>query len=86
MAVAQPDTRARPHAPPAKAWRNYYRLYQVLDLGWGPCFPGVHAGPSTFPSQDIAETHARAFLAALNPPGRFFMDHVGAFPEGERAN
>jgi len=81
----KPETRT----PPAKAWRNYYRIYTVLYLRpEGPWFPGVHAGPSLFASKDIAETHARGFLAELNPPGRWFADHVGAFPEGdgERAN
>ncbi|MES1159106.1 MAG: hypothetical protein ABUL42_04345 [Terricaulis silvestris] len=82
----QPQTHTRPNAPPAKAWRNYYRLYRVLDLGWGPWFPGIHPGPSVFPSQDVAETHAEAFLRFMNPPGRWLVDFAGAFPEGERAN
>lgn len=77
----------RTHAPPAKAWRNYYRVYHVLALARvGTIFPGVHAGPDSFPSKEIAEEHARIFLAALNPPGRFFMEFAGAYPEGERAN
>lgn len=80
-------TRPRTHAPPARAWRNFYRVYRVLNL-WrlGQVFPGIHAGPDIFPSKEIAEQHALNFLAALNPPGRFIMDHAGAFPEGERAN
>jgi hypothetical protein len=84
--MLEPQSNTRPHAPPAKAWRNYYRLYHVLDFGFGPRFPGVHPGPSVFASKDIAESHAHAFLVMLNPPGRWFMDHAGAFPEGERAN
>jgi hypothetical protein len=34
----------------------------------------------------VGEERARVFLAMLNPPGRWLMDFVGAFPEGERAN
>ncbi len=73
----------RTAATPAKSWRNYYRVYRVLDL-WrlGTVFPGVHAGPNVFPSKEIAEQHAMTFLAALNPPGRFYMDFAGAFPDG----
>jgi hypothetical protein len=86
------DLKPRAAAPQAKAapaqrWRNYYRVYHVLNLGrLGPVFPGIHAGPDAFASKDIAESHAARFLAALNPPGRFLMDHAGAYPEGERAN
>jgi len=80
-------TRPKPHAPPARAWRNYYKVYRVLNLGrLGHVFPGIHGGPDVFASKEIAEHHALAFLAALNPPGRFIMEHAGAFPEGERAN
>ena len=77
----------RTHAPPAKRWRNFYRVYRVLDL-WrlGTVFPGIHAGPDCFPSKEIAEQHALSFLAALNPPGRYFMEFAGAFPEGEAAH
>jgi|CXWL01.1.fsa_nt_gi hypothetical protein len=78
-----------PHAKtaPTKGWRNYYRVYRVLHLGrFGTVFPGIHGGPSVFPSQDLAEGYARGFLQMLNPPGRFYMDHVAAFPEGEAAN
>ncbi|MBL8536886.1 MAG: hypothetical protein JNM59_05735 [Hyphomonadaceae bacterium] len=75
------------HAAPATRWRNYYRVYHVLNLGRaGIVFPGIHPGPDAFPSKDIAESHARVFLEALNPPGRFLMDFVAAFPEGERPN
>ncbi len=78
---------ARTHAPPAKRWRNYYRVYRVLDL-WrlGTIFPGIHAGPDAFPSKEIAEEHALSFLRAINPPRRHFMDYAGAFPEGDAAN
>ncbi len=77
----------RVHTAPAKAWRNYYRVYYVLNLArLGPIFPGVHAGPDAFPSKEIAEEHAATFLAAINPPGRFLMDFAGAFPEGGAAN
>lgn len=77
----------RTHAPPAKAWRNYCRVYRVLNLyPLGPVFPGIHPGPSIFPSKEIAESHAVSFLAEFNPPNRCFMDFVGAYPEGERAN
>ncbi|MBK8544018.1 MAG: hypothetical protein IPL62_10955 [Caulobacteraceae bacterium] len=72
---------------PAKRWRNYYRVYHVLDLSrLGTIFPGIHAGPDEFPSQEIAEANAQAFLKALNPPGRYLMDFAGAFPEGDAAN
>lgn len=82
-----PTPEARTNAPPATRWRNYYKVYQVLQLGRvGYWFPGVHAGPDAFPSKDIAESAARSFLAELNPPGRWFMEHAGAFPEGDRAN
>lgn len=75
------------HAAPAKRWRNYYRVYRVLDLyRLGTIFPGIHAGPDAFPSKEIAEEHALTLLRALNPPGRFFMDYAGAFPEGDAAN
>jgi hypothetical protein len=78
---------SRPHTPPAKRWRNYYKVYRVLDL-WrlGTIFPGIHGGPDVFPSQEIAEERAGAFLRAINPPGRTFMEFAGAFPEGDKAN
>jgi hypothetical protein len=77
----------RTHAPPAKAWRNYYRVYQVLNLGLsGHLFPGLHPGPATFPSKEVAEQHALNFLALINGPHRTIMDFVGAYPEGDRAN
>jgi hypothetical protein len=73
--------------PPAKRWRNYYRVYHVLYLyRLGTIFPGIHAGPDEFPSQELAEENARHFIAALNPPGRYFMDFAGAYPEGGDAN
>lgn len=73
--------------PPARRWRNYYRVYRVLDLGRiGTVFPGIHAGPDAFPSREIAESHALNFLKLLNPPGRWWMDHVGSFPEGDAPN
>lgn len=80
--------RPRTEAPPAKRWRNYYRIYRVLSiLPHGTLFPGIHAGPSLFASKDIAEHHARALLAQINPRGmRIIMEYAGAFPEGERAN
>lgn len=80
-------TKPRTHAPPAKAWRNYYKVYRVLNL-WplGQIFPGIHPGPDIFPSKEIAEQHALSFLAAFNPPNRFIMEHAGAYPEGDRAN
>ena len=90
MLRTEPDVRTQ--APPAARWRNYYRVYRVLHLGRvGHWFPGIHAGPDAFASKDIAETHARAFLAELNPrhlvkQGRRLMEFAGAFPEGERAN
>jgi hypothetical protein len=80
-------TKPRTATPPATRWRNYYRVYRVLNLvPLGPLFPGIHPGPSIFPSKEIAEQHALSFLAELNPPGRFIMDHAGAYPEGDRAN
>lgn len=82
-----PTPAPRPQAPPAKAWRNYYRFYRVLHLiPQGAQFPGVHPGPRAFASREIAERHARTFLARINPPGRCIVEHAGAFPEGERAN
>jgi hypothetical protein len=80
-------TAPKTKAAPAERWRNYYRVYRVLSLARvGPLFPGIHPGPDTFPSQEIAEQRAKGFLALLNPPGRWLMDHVGAFPEGDKAN
>ena len=78
----------RTATPRAKRWRNYYRVYRIMNLfPIGPVFPGIHSGPSIFPSKEIAEQHALTFLADLNPPGRsIIMDFVGAYPEGERAN
>ena len=78
---------ARKHAPPSTRWRNYYRIYRVLNL-WrlGTVFPGIHGGPDVFPSKEVAEHQAQIFLKLLNPPGRYIMDHVGAFPEGDAAN
>lgn len=73
--------------PPAKRWRNYYRVYRVLMLrGLGTISPGIHAGPDAFPSKEIAEESAAQFLAALNPPGRWLMDFAGSFPEGDAPN
>lgn len=73
--------------PPAKRWRNYYRVYQVLHLyRVGTIFPGVHPGPDFFPTQEIAEQSATTFLAAVNPPGRYLMDFAGAYPDGDAAN
>lgn len=73
--------------PPAKTWRNYYRVNRVMSLyRLGTIFPGLHAGPTDFPSQEIAEEHAKLFLSAINPPGRFYMEFAGAFPEGGAAN
>jgi hypothetical protein len=75
------------HTPPAKRWRNYYRVYHVLHMGpHGHWFPGLHPGPSFFPSQDVAESHARAIVAEINPPGRWVMEHVGTFPEDQKPN
>lgn len=75
------------HTPPAKHWRNYYRVYHVLSMArMGTIFPGIHGGPDTFPSKEIAEEHALVFLKMLNPPGRYFMDLAGTYPEGEPPN
>ena len=77
----------RTRAEPSKQWRNYYRVYHVLNLGrTGHWFPGIHGGPDTFPSKDIAEQHAIQFLGMLNPPGCYLMDHAGAYPEGDAPN
>lgn len=77
----------RTQAPPSKRWRNFYRVYRVLDLyRLGTIFPGVHAGPDEFPSKEIAEQHAVVFLKMLNPPGRYFMEYSGAFPEDDTPN
>jgi hypothetical protein len=70
------------HATPPQRWRNYYRVYQVLHLDRvGHWFPGLHTGPDDFPSQDIAESRAREFVAMLNPPGRWFVEFAGAYRE-----
>ncbi len=77
----------RTQTPPARRWRNYYRVYRVLHL-WrlGTVFPGVHGGPDVFPSKDLADQHALGLVKAINPPGRFLLDHAGAYPEGDAAN
>ncbi|GAM97593.1 hypothetical protein U91I_01220 [alpha proteobacterium U9-1i] len=83
------DVQPRPatRTPPAKRWRNYYYVYRVLNLGrLGWVSPGIQAGPDAFASQEIAETHARSFLAAINPPGRWLMDLAGVYPEGGAPN
>ncbi len=73
--------------PPAKSWRNFYRIYRVLNLGrLGTVFPGIHAGPDAFPSKEIAEEHGRWIVRSMNWPNRCVMEYEGAFPEGERAN
>lgn len=74
--------------PPAKRWRNYYKLYRVINIApHGTLFPGLVAGPTVFPSKEIADQHALSLLAMLNPPGRsIIMEHAGAFPEGDQAN
>jgi hypothetical protein len=77
----------RTATPPAKAWRNYYKVYRVLTLfRSGTLFPGVHPGPDVFPSKEIAEQHALIFLKAINARGRPIMDFAGSFPEGGAAN
>jgi hypothetical protein len=80
--------KTRPHAPPAKAWRNYYRVYRVINISpLGTIFPGLIAGPTIFVSKEIAEHHALSLLGAINPPGRsVIMEYAGAYPEGDRAN
>lgn len=81
------DERTTTGTPPAKRWRNYYHVYRVLNLGrLGWVFPGIQAGPDAFPSQEIAEQHARTIIAAINPPGRWYMDLAGVYPEGGAAN
>ena len=75
------------HSPPAKRWRNFYRIYRVLNLGrMGTVFPGIHGGPDIFPSKEIAEEHAQAAVNAINWPNHCVIEFEGAFPEGERAN
>ena len=85
MLSLKPEPRTQ--TPPAKGWRNFYRIYRVLQI-WplGTVFPGIHAGPDVFPSKEIAEERALAFVRMINPPSRCFMDHAGAYPEGDRAN
>ena len=80
---SKPSTRT----PPAKRWRNYYHVYRVLNLGrLGWVSPGIQAGPDAFPTKEIAEQHAKTFVAAINPPGRWYMDLAGIYPEGEAPN
>jgi hypothetical protein len=87
MLGLKPKPRTETRAPPAKRWRNYYRVYRVLTLGrLGPLFPGIHGGPDVFPSKEVAEEHARIFLGMINYGTRPVMDFAGAYPEGERAN
>lgn len=76
------------HTPPAKRWRNFYRIYRVLNLGprMGQVFPGIHGGPDIFPSKEIAEEHALAAVNAINWPNHCVIEFEGAYPEGERAN
>lgn len=87
MLDVKPKPRPEPAQPPARRWRNYYKIYHVLSMArMGTVFPGIHAGPDTFPSKEIAEQHGLSFVKLVNPPGRWFLDFAGAFPEGERAN
>ncbi len=87
MLDLKPAPAAKPLTPPPNRWRNYYRVYHVLNLArLGTVFPGLHAGPDAFASKEIAESHAHVLLTMLNPPGRFLMEHAGAFPEGGQAN
>jgi len=81
----KPRPEARP--APAKAWRNWYRFHRLLTIArvndtWGP---GVHSGPDTFPTKEIAEQHAIEFLANIKPANsqKHFV-HLGAYPDGVR--
>ena len=83
------DTLERPRTKtaPAQGWRNYYRIYRVMNLGrMGTVFPGIHGGPDVFPSKEIAEEHARSAVNAINWPNACVIEFEGAFPEGDRAN
>lgn len=70
---------------PAKQWRNWYRFHRWLTIArvnatWDP---GVHRGPDTFPSKEIAEQHAIDFIAAIEPAdSQKHFEHLGAYPEG----
>lgn len=87
MLGTKPKPDAHTHAPPAKRWRNYYRIYRVIVLGRvGTVFPGVHGGPDVFPSKEIAEEHALIFCKIANPPHRLLIEFAGSFPEGEAAH
>lgn len=73
--------------PPAKRWRNYYRIYRVISIARiGTVFPGIHGGPDVFPSKEVAEQRAVVFCRLANPPRRTLIEYVGAYPEGEAAN
>lgn len=74
-------------APPVQRWRNFFRVYRVLRIfPLEPWFPGIHAAPRVFDSQEDAERMAQAVLKQLNPPGRWIMDYAGAFPESDTPN
>ena len=78
---------SRTHAPPAKTWRNYYRIYRVRNIGrMGTVFPGIHGGPDVFPSKELAEQYALAAVNAINWPNRCMIEFEGAFPEGDAPN
>jgi hypothetical protein len=87
MLGLKPKPRAQTSAPPAKRWRNYYRIYRVMTIGRvGTVFPGVHGGPDIFPSKEIAEQHALTFVKMINYGASPVVDFAGAFPEGDAAN
>lgn len=82
MFKLKPRPKAKP-APPPSQWRNWYRFHRWLTISrlgetWDP---GVHPGPDTFPSKEIAEQHAIEFIANIEPKeSQPLFEHLGAYP------
>ncbi|WP_395647068.1 hypothetical protein [Terricaulis sp.] len=81
------DLEDRPlvRSAPAKQWRNWYQVYRRVRVNRriGVWEPGFTPGPDLFPSKEIAEQYALAFIALCKPEARSWFDHLGAYPEGE---
>jgi hypothetical protein len=76
--------RAGAHAPPAKAWRNWYYLGRaIFSKRHGKVMgPGEVAGAMLWPSKDAAETKASEEMAH-NATLSSDVDYIGAFPADE---
>lgn len=82
------DLEERPltRTPPAKSWRNWYRVYKRMGVtrNVGIWNPGVRPGPNIFPSKEMAEQKAHEFInLRVFPHARSWFDYMGAWPEGE---